>query len=108
MSEPVYDDDDLPSILAERFLPGDLPNFWVILPRRILNWAGVNILLLGAAIGSVFTALIATFVPIDSLTWVFPALLALAYLIRKFLITPRELEAIEQAHRALGSPEQSP
>jgi uncharacterized membrane protein YfcA len=97
-------DDEIPEMLARRFLPHPLPDHWLVLPKRLLQWAAVNIMLLGAAGGSLLTALVASFVPLDSLTWIVVGFLALIYLVRKFLLTPLGGEAVEEARKAMNLP----
>lgn len=102
---PAYDDDAIPQVLANEFLPAPLPDHWVILPKRLLQGAAINIMLLGAALGSLLTAVAATFVPMTQVTWGVVGLIALAYVVRKFLLTPIEDEAFDEARKALNLPD---
>ena len=104
MAAPEIKSEDLPEALAERFLPASLHEEWIVLPKRLFSWSAVNILLLGAAIGSLLAAIAAEYVPIDQLSWGFLIFLGIAYFIRKFVIGPAEGHAEADAKFALNPP----
>lgn len=102
MAKGACEDEDVPELIAQTYLPEPLPDHWVVLPKRLLQWAAVNILLLGAIGGALLTTTLATFVPLDHIAWYVSGLIAVIYLIRKFILTPVEDEAVGEARRVLN------
>jgi uncharacterized membrane protein YfcA len=87
MSDPV---EEIPEILAQRYLPDALKSTCIVVPKRLFTWAAANIMILGAGMGMLLGSLLAEWMDSDLLSYGFPISLIVAWLIARTILDKEE------------------
>lgn len=80
----------LPEALAKKHLPDSLKQNCVVVPKRVITWASVNVLILGIGLGMLLSEILSGWLPSSWLSLGFPISLGVTWLIAKLIITKSE------------------
>lgn len=94
---PSIDVEDLPEALAQQHLPEALKDTCLVIPKRLLTWTSVNIMVLGIGMGMLLSGLLSEWITPSTLTYGFPVALGIAWLIARTILTKCERRFLEQA-----------